>query len=116
MNKTQSKPTTEKLIPHLMKHENYVLHYRNLKFIYGLGVTITLKRVISFKQATWIASYINDDNKLSAAAQAENNEFLDELFKLFNNRVFGKTMEDVRNRGNMQCLGKTMPLAEACLC
>jgi hypothetical protein len=47
---TNSKPTSEKLTPHLMKHENYVLHYRNLKFVHGLGIQIKLKKS-SFFQA-----------------------------------------------------------------
>ena len=102
MEKTHSKATAEKLVPHLMKHENYVLHYRNLKFIVDLGAVVTLKRVISFKQSRWMAGYINGNNELRAKAKAESNKFLDELFKLMNNSVFGKTMEDVRNRENME--------------
>ena len=101
MEKTNSKPTAEKLIPHLMKHEDYVLHYRNLKFIHNLGAVIKLKRVISFKQSRWMADYINSNNAERAKAKASKNKFLDELFKLMNNSVFGKTMEDVRNRQNM---------------
>ena len=81
-----------------MKHENYVLHYRNLKFIVDLGAVVTLRRVISFKQSRWMAGYINGNNELRAKAKAESNKFLDELFKLMNNSVFGKTMEDVRKR------------------
>ena len=99
---TNSKPTSEKLTPHLMKHENYVLHYRNLKFVHGLGIQIKLKRVVSFTQSRWMAPYIEDNNKLRAKAKAEGNKFLDELFKLMNNSVFGKTMEDVRNRMDMR--------------
>ena len=38
MEKTGANTTSEKLIPHLMKQENYVLHYRNLKLIHNLGV------------------------------------------------------------------------------
>jgi hypothetical protein len=99
---TNSKPTSEKLTPHLVKHENYVLHYRNLKFVHGLGTQIKLKRVVSFKQSRWMAPYIEDNNKLRVKAKAEGNKFLDELFKLMNNSVFGKTMEDVRNRMDMR--------------
>ena len=80
MEKTQANTTSEKLIPHLMNDENYVLHYRNLKFIYNLGVNITLKRVISFKQSTWLARYINGNNKLRTEATANGDEFLGSFF------------------------------------
>ena len=33
-----------KLVPHLNEHKNYVLHYRNLKFIVSLGVVV--KKII----------------------------------------------------------------------
>ena len=101
MEKTGSKTNNDKLTPHLMKHENYVLHYRNLKFVHGLGVKVNVKRVISFKQSKWMSGYINDNNQLRMKAKAEKNEFLVSLFKLMNNSVFGKTMENVRNRQNM---------------
>ncbi len=99
--KPKLKVGCEKLVPHLMKHENYVLHYRNLKFIHDLGVSVTVKRVISFKQSKWMADYINDNDELRTEAKADKNEFLVSLFKLMNNSVFGKTMEDVRNRESM---------------
>ncbi len=68
MEKTGANTNTEKLAPHLFKHENYVLHYRVLKFVNSLGVKITLKRVISFKQSTWLASYINSNNQIRTEA------------------------------------------------
>ena len=49
-----------------------------------------------------MAPYIEDNNNLRAKAKAEGNQLLDELFKLMNNSVFGKTMEDVRNRMDMR--------------
>ena len=98
---TNANTDTETLIPHLFKHENGVLHYRNLKFIHELGVSITLKRVISFKQSNWLATYINNNNVLRTEAKANGDEFLSAFFKLMNNSVFGKTMEGVRNRENM---------------
>jgi hypothetical protein len=78
-----------KLIPHLFKHERYVIHYRNLKYIHQLGVKITaLHRTISFKQKkTGFAKYIefNNDKRKEAT-----NEFERDLFKLMNNAIFGK--------------------------
>jgi hypothetical protein len=32
---------TSKLIPHLFKHEKYVIHYRNLKYVLQLGVKVS---------------------------------------------------------------------------
>ena len=58
-----------------MEHDNYVLHYRNLKFVHNLGVTITFKRVISFKQSTWLASYTNGNNKSRTEAKANGDTF-----------------------------------------
>ena len=101
MEKTGANTNTEKLVPHLFKHGNYVLHYRVLKFVHSLGVKITLKRAISFTQAAWLAPYINSNNELRTEAKASGDEFLVSFFKLMNNSVFGKTMEDVRNRENM---------------
>ena len=91
MEETHASTSTEKLTPHFLKHENYVLHYRNLKFVHSLGVTITLKRAISFKQSTWLASYINSNNQLRTEAKAVGDKFLVSFFKLMNNSVYGKT-------------------------
>ena len=96
MEKTAANTNTEKLIPHLFKHENYVLHYRGLKFVHSLGAKITLKRAISFKQSTWLASYINSNNQLRTEAKAKGDTFLVSFFTLMNNSVLGKTMQDVR--------------------
>ena len=47
-------------------------------------------------------SYIRGNNELRAKAKSEGNEFLVSLFKLCNNAVYGKTMENVRNRQDMK--------------
>ena len=90
---------TNKLVPHLMEHKNYVLHYRNLKFIKELGVEVThMHKVLSFKQKPWLKDYIDFN---TAKRKEAKNEFEKDFFKLMNNSVFGKTMEDVKNRMNM---------------
>ena len=78
MKETKSKQTP-KLIPHLQKHENYVLHYRNLQYIVKLGVKVTLKRTISFSQKPWMKEYILENNERRAEAKKNKDEFLSDF-------------------------------------
>ena len=85
-----------KLIPNLHDKTNYVLHYRNLKQCLKLGMKLKkIHRVIEFNQDPWMKEYI-DFNTLHR--QNASNPFEKDFFKLMNNSVFGKTMENLRKR------------------
>ena len=83
-----------KLIANLHSKGRYVLHYRNLKLYTRLGMVVTkIHRIISFTQSRWLKPYIdfNTEQRQKAA-----NDFEKDFFKLMNNAVFGKTMENIR--------------------
>ena len=86
----------EKLIPNLRDKKNYVIHYKNLIQCLKLGMKLKkIHRGIKFVESEFMKSYIDTNTKLRA--QAKNN-FEKDFFKLMNNSVFGKTIENIRKR------------------
>ena len=89
----------EKLISHLKPKKNYVIHYKNLKQYLNMGLKLeAVNRALCFKQSPWMEPYIRKNTELRKAAD---NSFEKDFFKLMNNSVFGKTIENIRKRQNI---------------
>ena len=80
----------KKLVCNLSNKKKYVTHINSLKQALNHGLKFKkIHRVIEFNQKEWLKPY----NQLRKSAK---NDFEKDLFKLMNNSVFGKTMENIR--------------------
>ena len=90
----------EKLVPNLNDKKSYVLHRKNLKLYLRLGLKLTkIHRGVTFAEQTFMKPYIDLNTELRKKGTTD---FEKDFYKLMNNSVFGKTMENVRNRVNVK--------------
>ena len=89
-----------KLVCCLYDKNNYVVHIRALKHTLNHGVILKkVHSVIQFNQDAWLKEYIDMNTELRKQTK---NDFEKRFFKDMNNFVFGKTMENVRNHGDIK--------------
>eukprot|EP00760_Papus_ankaliazontas_P009483 PhM_4_TR14086/c5_g1_i4/m.107049 len=94
--------TSKKLLLTLYDKENYICHYRYIKFALSIGFTqdcFNVKEVIKFKQSKWLKNYIDMNTALRTKA---GNDFEKDYFKLMNNIIYGKTNENILNRTDLR--------------
>ena len=96
-------PPGSKIRKLLLTHEpkeNYIIHYALLKFFMNLGATVEkVHRAVSFSQAPIFKSYVDYNTQKRALT---NEKFKKDYYKLKNNSLYGKTVENVRKRKNIR--------------
>ena len=82
------------------RQKRYFIHIRALKQALNHGLILkSVHIVIQFNQKAWLKPYINMNTKLRKEAR---NEFGKDFFKLMNDSIFGKTIENVRDHRDIK--------------
>ena len=90
----------KKLFCNLFNKKKYVAHINTLKQALNHGLKLKkIHRVIEFNQEAWLKPYIDMNAGLRKLAK---NDFEKHLFKLMNNSLFGKTMENIRKHRDIK--------------
>ena len=82
------------IVCNLYDKNNYIVHIRSLKQALDHGLILKkVHRVIQFNQEAWLKEFIDMNTELRKQSK---DDFEKKFFKLMNNSVFRKTMENVR--------------------
>ena len=90
------------LIPNLGDKVEYVVHYKNLKYCLSLGMKLVkIHRILSFRQSDWLRKYVDFNTE---KRKQNNDEFNKNLYKLLNNCIYGKSIESIRKKINVELI------------
>ena len=100
MSKKMKINKVEKLVPNLRDKKNYIIHIRALDQALTHGLVLErIHKAIEFNQSDWMKPYIDFNTQLRTLAT---NDFEKDFFKLMNNSIFGKMMENIRKHRNIK--------------
>ena len=92
----------KKLILDLLPKKNYKVYYKNLEYYLKLGAKVTkVHRILTFDEKPFLKKYIDLNTELRKNSKKDLEK---DLFKLMNNAIFGKSMENVLNRSNIKLI------------
>ena len=90
----------KKFVCNLLNKNKYVVHINSLKQALNHGLKLKkIHRVIEFNQKAWLEPYIDMNTELRKVAD---NDFEKDFYKLMNDTVFRKTMENIRKHRDIK--------------
>jgi hypothetical protein len=90
-------PYSKKLACTLYNKKGYVVLSDNLKYYLERGMRVTkIHKAMKFETRKFAQGYIDFNTKMRASAKGD--ESLRSMFKLFNNAIYGKSVENVGKR------------------
>ena len=92
----------KKLILELLPKKNYNIYYKNLEYYMQLGIKIDKgHKILTFDEKDFLKEYIDLNTQLRKNSK---NDLEKDLFKLMNNAIFGKSMENLLNKSNIKLI------------
>ena len=86
----------EKLVPNFSDKEKYVIHSENLKLYLRIGLKLKkIYCVLEFNQSQCLTTHIEFSRQKMIEAEKNNDKDGKALYKLMNNAIYGKTMENL---------------------
>ena len=90
----------QKLVHNTFDKKNYAIHTKALKLALDYKLILEkVHKVIRFNQEAWLKPYIYMSTELRSKAKNDSEK---DFFKLMNNSVFRKTMENVTNHRHIK--------------
>ena len=62
---------------------------------------VKIHKILSFKQSNWLKSYVDFNTE---KREQSSDEFNKNLYKLLNNYIYGKSIENLRKRMNVKLI------------
>lgn len=90
-----------KLTPTLNDKKDYICNIANLKYFIQMGCEVKIKKVVKYYQSRWLKPYIEFNTTMRQKAKSESEK---NMYKLMNNAVFGKFLQDDRKHVDIKLI------------